>query len=58
MTEPGSGRSGGMVAGRLRPEEVVARDVDGGTGEDGGLEARATVGRRQDAGGQERRRRI
>jgi hypothetical protein len=32
MTEPGSAWSGDMVAGRLRPEEVVARDVDDGPG--------------------------
>jgi hypothetical protein len=45
-----------MVAGRRGPEEVAARDLDGGPGEDGDSEARTTVERRQDVGGQERRR--
>jgi hypothetical protein len=31
-TELGNGRSGGVVAGRQGPEEVAARDVDGGPG--------------------------
>jgi hypothetical protein len=54
----GGGRPGGVVAGCRGPKEVVARDIDGGAGEDGSPEARTTVERRQDASGQERRRRI
>jgi hypothetical protein len=46
------------VAVRWGPEEVAARDVDGGPVEDGGPEARMTVGRWQDAGRQERCRQI
>jgi hypothetical protein len=45
-----------VVAGRRGPEEVAARNLDGGPGEDGGSEARTTVGRRQDVGGHEWRR--
>jgi hypothetical protein len=43
---------------RQGPEELVARDVNGGPTEDDGPKARTTIGRWQDAGGQEQRRRI
>jgi hypothetical protein len=46
ITGGGGAWPGGVVAGHRGPEEVVAWDIDGGPGEDGGPEARMMVGRR------------
>jgi hypothetical protein len=54
VTRGGGGLRHQQWLGRQGPKEVVDRDVDGGPSEDGGPEARTMIGRRQDAGGQER----
>jgi hypothetical protein len=57
-TQGGGGPRRRRWPGRRGPEELAAQDVDGGPDEDGCPEVRTMVGWRQDAGGQELRRRI